>query len=241
MRQAVILAGGKGERLRPYTEDRPKAMIELLGSPIMAYQLHWLRSYGFQRVVIACGYRHEIIESHFGDGSKWGLKIEYEIESEPLGRGGALKKALKRIGGFQQPVLAINGDGITNLKIDDLFAFHEKHKPVATLATFPLRSPYGIVDIDDDRTIRGFREKPELPFGVNAGMYVLEPEIVALLPDKGDHEDLTFPQLAEQGRLKAFQSNSFWRTVDTAKDLTELRSELEKMFLSSFFTAADRR
>src|SRR2546425_12743083 len=103
MKEAVILAGGKGERLRPFTEDRPKGMIELLGNPIMAYQIHWLRSYGFSHLVIACGYRHEMIESYFGDGSKWQMEIEYEVESEPLGRGGALKKALKRLRDFEEP------------------------------------------------------------------------------------------------------------------------------------------
>lgn len=237
MKQAVILAGGKGERLRPFTEDRPKAMIEVLGNPIMSYQLHWLRSYGYTRLVIACGYRHEIIESFFGEGSKWQMDISYEIETEPLGRGGALKRALRRLGTFSEPVLAINGDGITNLDINDLLKQHQRHNPVATLVTVPLRSPYGIVDIQDDDTVIGFREKPELPFGVNAGIYMLDQQIVDLLPDKGDHEELTFPKLAQDKKLKAYRSKAFWRSVDTAKDLTELRGELEKMFLSSFFSA----
>src|SRR5687768_2282710 len=82
MKTAIILAGGKGERLRPLTEDRPKAMVELLGTPIMAYQIHWLASYGFNRVIISCGHRHEIIQSYFGDGGKWNLQITYEIENE---------------------------------------------------------------------------------------------------------------------------------------------------------------
>lgn len=237
MRAAVILAGGKGERLRPYTEDRPKAMIELLGNPIMAYQLHWLRSYGVRRVVIACGYRHEMIESYFGSGSKWQMEIDYEVETEPLGRGGALKRALKRLGDTGDPVLALNGDHITNLDINDLLGFHNKRRPMATIVTVPLRSPYGIVDIADDDSVIGFREKPELPYGVNAGIYMLDYDIKELLPDKGDHEEHTFPKLADNGNLKAYRSQAFWRTVDTAKDLTELRGELERIFLSSFFNA----
>ncbi len=240
MRHAVILAGGQGERLRPLTEDRPKAMIELLGNPIMAYQLQWLRSHGISRLVVACGYRHEIIQDYFGDGSKWRINIEYEIEEQPLGRGGALKAAMKRLADVDGPVLAINGDLITNLPIDELVGFHNSHRCLATLVTVPLRSPYGIVEIADGASVVGFREKPELPFCVNAGIYVLNPEIVDLLPDRGDHETTTFPRMAREGGLKAYRSNAFWRTVDTAKDVTELRGELEKMFLDSFFQTTVR-
>jgi NDP-sugar pyrophosphorylase family protein len=236
MTQAVILCGGKGERLRPYTEDRPKAMIEVLGNPILSYLLHWLRSYGLTNVLIACGYRHEVIEQYFGDGSKWQMQIQYEIESQPLGRGGALKKAAGRLKD-DKPILAINGDTITNLDLKQVFEFHTRHKPLATLVTVPLKSPYGIVDVSDDSTVTGFREKPELPYHVNAGIYVLEPAILDLLPDKGDHEDTTFPRLAGTGQLKAFNSSAFWRCVDTAKDLSELRAELESFFLASFFQA----
>jgi NDP-sugar pyrophosphorylase family protein len=236
MRQAVILAGGKGERLRPLTEDRPKAMIDLLGSPLLGYQIQWLRSHGFSKIVICCGYRHEVIREHFGDGGRWQVQIEYLVESEPLGRGGALKQALKHIGDTKEPVLALNGDLITNLVLGDLFEFHKKQGGLATISTVPLRSPYGIVDCAEDSTITGFREKPELPFLINAGIYVLEQSIVGLLPDKGDHEEFTFPKLAQEGRLKAYQTRCFWRTMDTVKDHSEVRSELEKMFLTTFFT-----
>ncbi len=238
MKRAVILAGGKGERLRPLTEDRPKAMIELMGNPIMAYQLHWLRSYGYKNLVVACGHRHEIIEDYFSDGAKWQINIEYEVEAQPLGRGGALKQALKRLPASQEPILAINGDLITNLDLNDLLKFHTQHNPLATLVLVPLRSPYGIVELGEDSRVIGFREKPELPYGVNAGIYMLSANIVDLLPDKGDHEETTFPELAKSGGLKGYSSRAYWRTVDTVKDLTELRSDLEKTFLDSFFQMA---
>jgi NDP-sugar pyrophosphorylase family protein len=239
MKTAIILAGGKGERLRPLTEDRPKAMVELLGTPIMAYQIHWLASYGFNRVIISCGHRHEIIQSYFGDGGKWNLQITYEVEDEPLGRGGALKQALRHVDQADGPVLSINGDGISNCNIDELLNYHNQHMPLATLVTVPLRSPYGIVELDSDDTVTAFTEKPELPYGVNAGIYVLDPRIFEFLPDKGDHELTTFPKLAQSGKLKGFRSKCFWRTVDTIKDLGELRSELERIFLDSFFKPAD--
>lgn len=238
MRQAVILAGGKGERLRPLTEDRPKAMIEILGNPLLAYQIQWLRQHGFTRLVICCGYLHEVIREYFGDGSRFRVQIEYLVESEPLGRGGALKQGLKHIKGSDEPVVALNGDLITNLALSDFYQYHKEQGGVATVCTVPLRSPYGIVDCDSNSTITGFKEKPELPFLINAGIYVLNQSIIELLPDKGDHEVFTFPRLAEEGKLKAFQTRCFWRTMDTVKDHSEVRSELESMFISTFLQSA---
>jgi NDP-sugar pyrophosphorylase family protein len=222
VQEVIILAGGKGERLRPLTHDRPKAMVEIMGSPILGYQLRWLKSAGIKRVLISCGYLHEVIADYFGDGSKWGVQIEYLVESEPLGRGGGMKRALRQVENKTEPVLALNGDLITNLDLQ------------ATLVVVPLKSPFGIVDIDGD-TVTGFREKPILPFFINAGIYVLAPSIMDLLPDKGDHEELTFPQLAKNHELKAYKSEAFWRTVDTVKDVSELRNELESMLYGAFF------
>jgi NDP-sugar pyrophosphorylase family protein len=236
-RSAIILAGGRGERLRPLTEDRPKCMIEVLGTPIMAYQLHWLSMYGIQHVVVACGYMHDMVQSYFGSGQKYNLSIEYIIEDEPLGRGGALKRAMMQIKSSKS-VVAINGDHLSNTKLDEVIAFHEQHKPMATLVTSPLRSPYGIVETDANSNVVAFREKPTLPYGINAGIYVLSPEIAHELPDKGDHEVTTFPQLAASGKLKAYSAKGFWRTVDTVKDVNELKHELQTIFLGAFFERA---
>jgi len=93
--QAIILAGGRGERLRPFTEDRPKPMVEILGIPILGYQLQWLQSQGIEDVIVSCGYRHDVIQNYFGNGEKWGVKIQYSVETEPLGSGGALKLAFR--------------------------------------------------------------------------------------------------------------------------------------------------
>lgn len=229
MTEAVILAGGKGERLRPLTNDRPKTMIEINGKPLMAYQLHWLKSSGVQRVLVSCGYQHEVIQKYFGDGSKWDIQIEYFVEKEPLGRGGGLKLALKHLKDTKSPVLAINGDMVTTLNLDEVLRFYDKHKPMAALVSVPLKSPYGVIDINEADKITGFREKPELPYWINAGIYVLSPEIQNLLPDVGDHEEMTFPQLALEKKLVAYKSRYYWRTVDTVKDLSELLKELETM------------
>lgn len=239
MSRAIILAGGKGERLRPFTEDRPKGMIPVLGNPLLAFQMRLLSTHGFNSVTICCGYRHEVIKDYFGDGAKHGVKIEYLVEDEPLGRGGALRSALEHIQPLpNESVVAMNGDSLTNLNISELMAFHKQHKPAATLVTVPLRSPYGVVDVADDATVNGFREKPELPFWINAGIYALTASILKDLPEVGDHEVLTFPRLSEQGDLKAFRTRAFWKTIDTVKDLTEARAEFEQMLFGAFFQPA---
>ncbi len=238
MKYAILLAGGKGERLRPLTEDKPKCMVSVLGQPLLAHLLQWLSLGGINRVLISCGYRHEVIKEYFGDGTKFGVKIEYVVENEPLGRGGGIKKALKNVPQDSGPVLALNADALTNLNINDLIAFHKQKNGLATIVSVPLKSSYGIVDVGENGDVKSFREKPELPFWLNAGIYVLEPNIISYLPDRGDHETSTFPQLAEIGLLKAFTTKAFWHSVDTVKDLGELRNEMEQLFINSFFNSS---
>lgn len=232
--QAIILAGGQGERLRPFTSDRPKPMVEILGIPILGYQLQWLQSQGVTEVIVACGYRHEVIEEYFGDGEKWGVQIQYAVESQPLGRGGALKKAFGLLRAGEDVCLATNGDVITNVRLRPVLQAHRENESMATVVLAPFISPYGIVEVDKDDKIVGFHEKPELPYWINAGIYVLSREIASLLPDQGDHEDSTFPKLAAERRLGAFRSRSYWRSVDTVKDLSEVQKELEQRLLTSF-------
>jgi NDP-sugar pyrophosphorylase family protein len=230
--QAIILAGGRGERLRPFTEDRPKPMVEILGIPILGYQIQWLRAQDVTDIIIACGYRHDVIQDYFDDGAKWGVGIRYSIEREPLGRGGALKQAMAHVD--ESVCLATNGDVITNVRIRSLMTQHRESGDAITIVLSPFISPYGIVDVGDDNKITGFHEKPELPYWINAGVYAINRDVRDLLPDQGDHETTTFPQLAEDRRLGAFRSRAYWRGVDTIKDLSEVTKDLEQRLLSAF-------
>jgi len=232
--QAIILAGGKGERLRPYTQDRPKPMVEILGIPILGYQIQWLQAQGITDIVIACGYRHEVIQEFFDDGRKWGVRIRYSVETEPLGRGGALKQAFQLLDDGEDLCLATNGDVVTNLRLQPLLDAHRSSGALATVVLAPFVSPYGIVEVDDQDRIIAFVEKPELPYWFNAGIYVLSKEIYPYLPDQGDHEDTTFPQLARERLLGAFKSRAYWRAVDTVKDLSEVSRELERQLFAAF-------
>lgn len=235
MKSAILIAGGKGERLRPLTKDKPKAMISLMGRPIMSYILQWLESYGIRDIIVSCGYLHEVIQEYFGDGRSYNLNLKYVIEDSPLGRGGGIKQAMKSLSGTDESVIALNADAITNLNLREFIEFHKNNNGIASLVSVPLVSSYGIVDISHDNNVITFREKPELPFWINAGIYILERRIFDMLPDKGDHETTTFPELASLKQLKAYKTKCFWRSIDTVKDLEEVRKELESLFFGSFF------
>lgn len=222
---AIVLVGGKGERLRPLTSDRPKCMVPLLDRPILEHQLLWLRDNGVTDVVVASGYMHEVIEDYFGDGAKWELRIRYSVEVEPLGRGGALKLAYKQVPSGDGIVVAANGDNVNTQPLAPMIELHHRMEAIATLLLTQLRSPYGIV-LQDGERITGFEEKPLLPHWLSAGVYILDRSFFAGLPDVGDHEDELFPRLAEEGRLYGFRSHTYWKAIDTVKDLNEAGQQL---------------
>jgi NDP-sugar pyrophosphorylase family protein len=222
---AIIIAGGKGERLRPLTDDRPKHMLPLLGKPIMEYQVEWLRDCGVTDVVVACGYLHEVIEEYFSNGERWGVRMSYSVEREPLGRGGALKLAYQRVPPGEPFVIGANGDNVHTQPLGPMIRQHGRTGAIATLLLTQLRSPYGIVQ-QRGKHIIGFREKPLLPHWLSAGAYVLDRVFFADLPDVGDHEDALFPRLAAEGRLYGFRSRSYWKAIDTVKDLNEAAEQL---------------
>jgi NDP-sugar pyrophosphorylase family protein len=231
---AIILAGGKGERLRPLTNDRPKGMVEICGRPILLYQLSWLAYHGVRDVTVSCGYLAHVIQDRFGDGQVLGLRINYAVEAVPLGRGGGFRHAMNSFT-TDEPIVGMNGDNITNLNLDDLVAKHRSAGAMATDVLTPLQSPYGIVELGEHNFITGYRERPELPYWLNAGIYVFDPQIRDRLPDIGDHEDTTFPQLALERRLLGYPTRAFWRTADTAKDVSELEQALAGRDLDTFF------
>ncbi len=237
--KAIILAGGKGERLRPYTNDRPKGMVEVLGVPILAYQVRWLQANGIDGVLFSCGYHHEVIREYFGDGSRWGVLCQYIVEETPLGRGGGMKLAFSQLAPEDDPVVVTNGDVITNFPLRDMIAEHRACGALGTIYLAPYFSPFGIVDVDEQDHVRGFREKPELPYWINGGVYVFSRSIEAFLPDKGDHEVETFPVLVRREQLRAFCSRAYWQSVDTVKDLSVTSRELGEFMMESFLSQSE--
>lgn len=225
--QTIILVGGKGERLRPLTNDRPKCMVIVNGKPIVEYQVEWLKRNGIRKITFACGYLHEVIKDYFKDGKEFGVEINYSIESEPLGRGGALKKAWSTIKS-EESIVVTNGDVYSEIKLTDVINVHLTKKVKATVCLFNFKSPYGIVNFDGDSMVQKFEEKPILPYWINGGIYILSPTVKPILPDRGDHETTTFQYLVQNKKMYAFKSSSYWIGVDTVKDVNEFVSYLNR-------------
>jgi NDP-sugar pyrophosphorylase family protein len=134
------------------------------------------------------------------------------------------------------PIVVTNGDVITNFPLRDMIAEHSSSGVMATIYLAPYFSPFGIVEVGEDGRVHGFREKPELPYWINGGVYLLNRDIYDFLPDKGDHEVETFPDLVEKGQLGAFRSRAYWQAVDTAKDLSVTSKDLEKLMMDVLFS-----
>jgi NDP-sugar pyrophosphorylase family protein len=214
--EALLLAGGKAERLGEAAQGLPKPLVPVAGYPLAEYTVARLVEAGVTRVILACRAGDEEIFVNALAGL--GAEIEAVGEEEPLGRGGGLRFAASRRQ-EEGPVLALNGDELLDVDFRALVAEHEQSGAAATLVVAQVRSPFGVVEIEDDGTVTGFREAPLLEHWVNSGVYVLGEAAIALLPEKGDHEQSTFPDLAAERRLHAHRHDGVWLTVNTPKDL----------------------
>jgi NDP-sugar pyrophosphorylase family protein len=214
--EALLLAGGKGERLGTAAGGRPKALVPIAGRALCSYTVVALARAGVERIVVSCAAgREEEFERHL---SGLGAEIVIAAEPEPLGRGGGLRFAAERLLA-EPPVFALNADDVVALDYGALLARHVERGATATITVTPLRSPFGVVDIADGDVVAGFREAPQLPLWISCGVYVLGAEALERLPRRGDHETSTFPELADEGKLHAFRYDGTWLTVNTPKDL----------------------
>jgi NDP-sugar pyrophosphorylase family protein len=214
--EAILLAGGQAKRLGPAAGGLPKALVPVAGAPLASYALRLLAAAGVDHLIVSCAAGQGAIFAQAFDDL--GIAVTTVEEPEPLGRGGGLRYAAGRRR-EPGPVFALNSDELLAVPFAELLAEHRRHGPAATVVVAPLTSPFGIVDVRDDDTVSGFREGPRLPHWVNAGVYVLDEEALERLPQRGDHETSTFPELAAEGRLRAFRYDGVWLTVNTPKDL----------------------
>jgi NDP-sugar pyrophosphorylase family protein len=223
---ALTLVGGRGERLKPITDTMPKAMVPLNGRPIIEYQVRWMQSQGVTDVVFLTGYLGEKVEEHFGDGSVFGINAHYSHEESALGRGGAIRKGMSLVPLDEYPVLVTNGDNVTDLDLGLLMDRHDSTGALATLMLTRYPSQFGVVEVGDDDLVEGFVEKGMLPIWINAGVYLFDRAIESMLPEIGDHETSTFPELVAQRKLAALRSDALWVTVDGPKELREAGEQL---------------
>ena len=228
VKTAVVLMGGEGLRLRPLTNDRPKAMLEVGGRRLVDWVLHWLAKNSMEKVVIGVAYRKEKIIDYVGAGEKYGIRIQYSHHTVEGGTAQGFRWAIGRYVD-DDTFLAMNGDELTNVSVQDLAAYHIAKGATATIAVSPLRSPFGVVRIQDDDIV-GFHEKPLVDsLLVSVGVYVFQKEILNYLPEFGDIEKTAFPRLAAERKLKAYRYNGFWMTVNTVKDLHEVNQWIRVM------------
>lgn len=215
----VIMAGGRGTRLKPYTEDCPKPMLLIGSKPMLEHIILRAKHEGFNRFVLAIHYLGHMVEDYFGDGSKWNVRIDYLRESMPLGTAGALSLLSKLP---SEPFLVTNGDVVTDIRYGELLDFHVAHEATATMAvrTHEWQHPFGVVHIKGVDII-GFEEKPISRSHINAGVYALNPEVLAML-NVAEHCDM--PTLFERvqklaGKTIVYPMHENWMDVGRPDDL----------------------
>jgi len=223
---AVIMAGGFGTRLRPLTDDLPKPMLQVGDRPLLERTIEQLRESGICRVNVTTHYLTDKITSYFGDGHEFGVELNYVSEDRPLGTAGGLRLVKDHDG----PLLVINGDIMTGVRFCDLMAYHRELGADATIGVrkYELQVPYGVVDCEGPRVLR-IREKPQLSFMVNAGIYVLEPSVYRHVPanERFDMPDL-IKCLLEKGRhVVTFPITEYWLDIGQPADYAQAQKDAE--------------
>ncbi len=227
--QAVILAGGKGRRLRPYTTVLPKPLMPLGDMPIIEVVLRQLAASGFDRVTMAVGYLAELLMAYCGDGSKFGLSLSYSREEEPLGTAGPL--AL--IDGLDDGFLVMNGDVLTSLDLRGLVQQHRASGAAATIATHQRQQQinYGIIESDAANQVSAYIEKPTYHYQVSMGIYVLEPAVLDFVPHGQylDLPDLVRTLMAAGRPVMAYPFDGYWLDIGRHDDYEQAVEEFETM------------
>ena len=228
---AMTIAGGRGERLQPLTDQICKPMVPVNGVPLLQHQAHWLCSNGVSDIVFLTGYRAEQVEEHFGDGSRFGFRAHYSPEDRPLGRGGAVKQGFQLVPRDVEDVIVVNGDVLSDQSLGPLLKLRRGNNAAAAITLIPYVSAFGVVLVSEDDVVTRFAEKTELPFWINGGIYVFERGLESEFPDIGDHETTTFPQVVSANRMRALRSTANWISVDSHKDLREAEEMMSQGLL----------
>ena len=231
--QALILAGGKGTRLRPLTVYTPKPIVPICNRPFLLYQIDTLRRAGVIDITLSLSYQPEKIEQQLGDGSEFGVKLKYTVEPQPMGTAGAYKFAEDLI---REPTVVLNGDILTDLDLKAVIRQHKERKAIATIVLTPVEdaSAYGVVETESDGRVRRFLEKPQPEEttckNINAGTYVLEPAVLDLIPKGENHsfEYGLFPKLLEKGEpfFAHIPQRTYWMDIGTPARYLQTHQDL---------------
>jgi len=232
----VIMAGGLGTRLGLLTKDTPKPMLQVGEKPLLEMILTSFVEHGFHKFYISVNYKKEIIMEHFGNGSKWGVDIDYLIEDKMLGTAGSLTLIKEK---HTDPIIVTNGDVMTSMSYEGLLRYHVKQKSKATMCVreYEYIVPYGVVEVKDSEII-SLSEKPKILFNINTGIYVLDPDVIEEIPADIFYDMTTlFEDTANRGqKICVYPLKGYWIDVGHVRDLSQANSDLQLYPVSAMWT-----
>lgn len=227
--RVVILAGGRGARLKPYTTIFPKPLMPLDDMPILEVIMRQLKRAGFAKIKMSVGHLASLLEAYFGDGHKWGIEIEYSLEDKPLGTAGPLTL----VEGLSGTFLVMNGDVLTTLDYAELLEYHRKEKAIATVAmcTKEVKITLGVLKADERSKIYDYIEKPTLKYQVSMGIYVFEPRVLEYIkPGKSfDLPDLIKTLIEHDELVKGYHFKGYWRDIGRQEDYEKAVEEFAEL------------
>lgn len=225
---AVIMTGGRGVRLRPFTDVLPKGLLPVGGQPILETIIKQLRHHGFSEITLVCGYLGQFIQTYFTDGSRFGVHLDYYMEEQPRGTIGSLRN----LGEWSEPRLIMNCDVLTTLDFAGMFRYHQTHSPLVTVAsqikTIPIS--LGVIETNDD-AVTALSEKPEQKVRVSMGIYVMEPNAIDYIPKEAsfDAPQLIQSALADGQLVRQFGNDADWLDIGTPEDYERAQSKFQEL------------
>ena len=226
--KAIILAGGRGKRLRPITDKIPKPLIPINNKPLIERTIKYLKKYGVTEIIISTGYKSNLIEKFLKQKKNFGCDIIFSIEKTPLGTGGAVKKALKYV--EENSFLVLNGDIVTNINLKKIM------KKENTIAANELKTKFGTMNIKGNKILQFNEKKDVTNVWMNPGIYHLSTEIQKIIPKKGSLEGIVFPKMVKNKKLNTVKfKNALWFSIDSHKDIEECSKEIKSKKYSKYF------
>ena len=231
IKTAIIIAGGEGSRLWPLTADKPKAMAEVLGRPLLYWDINWLKSYNIKHIVVGVAYHKEKIIDYLHENNNFDLDIDISEHTVDGGTAEAFNLAISRYVN-DKDFIGMNCDELTNMDLSKLVEFHEQKKPLITMALAPFYCRFSVVDFGTDSKINNFQYGKKIKsLPVSMGVYVFSRKVIDEIPKKGSIEDLTFAKLVSSGKIigHMLDDSEYWVSVNTVKDLKEAETEIKKL------------
>ena len=226
--KAIILAGGRGKRLRPITDKIPKPLIPINNKPLIERTIKYLKKYGITEIIISSGYKSNLIEKFLKKKKNFGCDIVFSVEKTPLGTGGAVRKALRFVD--EESFIVLNGDIVTNIDLKKIL------KKPNTIATNELKTKFGTMNIQNNKILKFNEKKDVTDVWMNPGIYHLSKNIEKIIPRKGSLEGIVFPKMAKNKTLETIKfKNVLWFSIDSHKDIEECSKEIKSKKYSKYF------